>query len=60
VIEVYDLLNAISTNESAFPDFSFAQKISEIVDGILLSADEGRWVTLAEIRADAAPVELRS
>ena len=49
VIEVRDLLSAIRDGSPAFPDFLFAHKIAQTVDGILLSAEEGRWVTLDEL-----------
>lgn len=49
VIEVHDLLAAIVNGRPAYPDFQFAHKISQVVDGILLSVEERRWVNIDEL-----------
>jgi predicted dehydrogenase len=55
VIEAYEIMSAISEKRPASPDFGFAAKISQIVDAVLLSAEEERWVTLDELEVPMPP-----
>ena len=47
---VRDFANAIAAGESASPDFADGARIQRVLDAGLLSAAEGRWVSVEEIR----------
>jgi predicted dehydrogenase len=49
IIEAHDLVVAIATGKKAFPDFRFGLEINRVVDAVLLSVAERRWVRLEEI-----------
>ncbi len=49
IIEAHDLVVAIATGKKAFPDFRFGLEINRVVDAVLKSVDERRWVKVAEI-----------
>jgi predicted dehydrogenase len=49
IIEAHDLVVAIATRTKAFPDFRFGLEINRVVDAVLLSAAERRWVRLKEV-----------
>ena len=42
-------MTAIAEGEKAFPDFRFGLEINRVVDAVLLSVAERRWVRLDEI-----------
>ncbi|MCB0126779.1 MAG: Gfo/Idh/MocA family oxidoreductase [Caldilineaceae bacterium] len=46
IIEAYDLVKAIATNTPADPDVRFAYEVNKIIDAVLLSCEERRWVTV--------------
>jgi predicted dehydrogenase len=47
-IEVCGLLNAIATDAPLSPDVRAGWKVQQTIDAILRSAEEARWVTIAE------------
>lgn len=49
VIEVYELLAGLGSGAPLYPDFYVGWQVSRVVDAVLLSAREGRWVDLDEI-----------
>ncbi|NNG04589.1 MAG: Gfo/Idh/MocA family oxidoreductase [Inquilinus sp.] len=49
IIEARDLLVAVATGQKATPDFRFGYRVDRIVDAVLKSVDEHRWVTVDEI-----------
>ncbi|MCZ6530792.1 MAG: Gfo/Idh/MocA family oxidoreductase [Chloroflexi bacterium] len=49
IIEVYELLDALANNEPAYPDFKEGWKVCQVIDAVLLSVEEGRWVSVEEI-----------
>lgn len=49
IVEARDLVTAIAKGEKAFPDFRFGLEINRVVDAVLLSVAERRWVRLDEI-----------
>ena len=49
IIEAHDLVAAIATGKRAFPDFRFGLAINRVVDAVLKSVDERRWVRISEI-----------
>ncbi|MFN8492913.1 MAG: Gfo/Idh/MocA family oxidoreductase [Caldilineaceae bacterium] len=44
IIEAYDLVKAVATNTPAQPDVRFAYAVNKIIDAVLLSCEEQRWV----------------
>jgi predicted dehydrogenase len=48
-IEVHDLLCALAAGRPAEPDFAFGHRIGQVVDAILLSDRERRWVRVDEV-----------
>ena len=49
LIEVRELIEAISEGRPAVPDFRFGWKVSRVADAVLRSAAERRWVAVDEI-----------
>lgn len=49
VIEVHDIIAGITGASDCFPDFEFGWKVSAVIDAMLLSAEERRWVLVEEI-----------
>ena len=49
VIEVYELLQAVARGERVRPDFEDGAAVQALIDAILTSAREGRWVETDEI-----------
>ncbi len=49
IIETKDMLAAVTAGEKAYPDFRFAYQVDRVVDAVLESAAERRWVALSEI-----------
>ena len=49
IIEARDLIVAIATGKKAFPDFRFGLEINRVVDAVLKSVAEHRWVRVDEI-----------
>lgn len=49
VIEVYELLEGLGSGTPLYPDFYAGWQVSRVIDAVLLSAREGRWVDLDEI-----------
>ena len=47
IIEAYEVARAIQTGQSAWPDFDVGHHICQIVDAVMLSASERRWVDIA-------------
>ncbi len=47
IIEVRRLLEAIAANRPAYPNFRAALQVSSVVDAVLRSADERRWVKVS-------------
>jgi hypothetical protein len=48
-IEVHELLCAIAAGRPANPDFAFGHRIEQVVDAVLLSAEQQRWVRVDEV-----------
>jgi predicted dehydrogenase len=48
VIEVYELLQAVARGDRVRPDFADGAAVQRLIDAILTSAGEGRWVETAE------------
>ncbi|WP_386686921.1 Gfo/Idh/MocA family protein [Lonepinella sp. MS14437] len=48
-VEIRDLVNGIANNHSMYPDFQEGFKVSRILDAIVLSYQQKRWVNVAEI-----------
>lgn len=44
IIEAYDLIKAVATNTPAAPDVRFAYEVNRVIDAVLLSCEERRWV----------------
>jgi len=49
IIEAHDLVVAVATGGKAFPDFRFGLEINRVVDAVLRSVAERRWVSVSEI-----------
>ena len=49
IVEAHDLMVAVATGKPAFPDFRFGLEINRVVDSVLLSDRERRWVRPAEM-----------
>ena len=49
VIEAHDVIMGITGASDCFPDFEFGWNVSAVIDAILLSAEERRWVKVEEI-----------
>jgi predicted dehydrogenase len=49
VIETRALIEALAAGKPAEPDFRFGYKILQVVDAVLLSVDERRWVRTDEV-----------
>jgi predicted dehydrogenase len=49
IIEARDLLMAVSAGQQAYPDFRFGYQVDRVVDAVLESASQRRWVSLSEI-----------
>jgi predicted dehydrogenase len=49
IVEGHDLVTAIASGQKAFPDFRFGLEINRVVDAVLRSVAERRWVRLDEI-----------
>lgn len=49
VIEVHDLLNAISQGSSPQPDFREGWQVCRVIDAVMKSVEEQRWVELDSI-----------
>jgi predicted dehydrogenase len=54
VIEAHDLITGLVDGAECFPDFEFGWKVSRVIDAMLRSSEERRWVKVEEI--GAAPV----
>lgn len=46
VIEVQELVDAIAQKKRTTHDFSFAHKVAQVADAILLSSKKGQWVSV--------------
>ena len=46
IIEAYDLVKAIATNTPAQPDMRFAWQVNKVIDAVLTSCEERRWVNV--------------
>jgi predicted dehydrogenase len=49
IIEVRELICAIAERRPAEPDFRFGHEITRVIDAVLKSAEERRWVRIDEI-----------
>lgn len=49
IIEARDFIVAVAEGGRAEPDFDFGHRISRVIDAVLLSVDERRWVRIDEI-----------
>lgn len=49
IIEARDLLAALSSGEKAWPDFRFGYQVDRVVDAVLESAAQRRWVSLSDV-----------
>ena len=49
IIEVYELLDAMVHGKPTYPDFKEGWRVCQVIDAVLLSTEEGRWVSLDEI-----------
>jgi predicted dehydrogenase len=49
IVEARDLVVAVATGQKAFPDFRFGLEVNRVVDAVLRSVDERRWVRISEI-----------
>jgi predicted dehydrogenase len=52
VIEIYELLQAVAKGTPTRPDFADGAAVQRVIDALLTSAAEDRWVETAEIGAD--------
>jgi predicted dehydrogenase len=50
VIEIFELLDGIANDKPIYPDFRAGYKVNQVVDAVLQSAEQERWVTLHEKR----------
>lgn len=48
IIEIYELLNGLANGKPIYPDFREGWKVCQIVDAVLHSAEEKRWVSVDE------------
>ncbi len=48
LIEAYELLAGIAEGRPLYPDFRAAWKVSRVIDAVLRSAEERRWVNVEE------------
>jgi predicted dehydrogenase len=49
IIEARDLIVAVAEGRPLGPDFAFGHKISQVIDAVLKSVEERRWVRVDEI-----------
>ena len=49
IIEVYQLLDGVVNDKPLYPDFYAGWKVCQIIDAVLRSADERRWIDVAEM-----------
>ena len=49
VIEVRELIEAVAEGRPGAPDFRFGWQVSRVIDAVLRSAAERRWVATEEI-----------
>lgn len=49
ILEARELIEAVATGRPASPDFRFGYTINRVVDAVLLSVAEQRWVRIDEI-----------
>ena len=49
VMEVQDLIEAVTAGKPAYPDFRWAAEIQRVIDACILSDAERRWVRVDEI-----------
>jgi predicted dehydrogenase len=49
IIEARDLIVAVAEGRPLEPDFAFGHKISQVIDAVLTSVEERRWVRVDEI-----------
>lgn len=47
VIEIYELLDGIANNKPITPDFRDGYKVNQVVDAVLQSAEQERWITVS-------------
>ena len=48
IIEVYELVAGIAADRPLYPDFRAGWKVSQVIDAVLRSAEERRWVRVDE------------
>lgn len=48
-VEIRDLIDGIATDSKMYPDFEEGYKISRVLDAIVKSAQEKRWIAVNEI-----------
>lgn len=46
IIEAYDLVKAIASNTPVQPDVRFAWQVNKVIDAVLTSCEERRWVNV--------------
>lgn len=60
VIEVHDVITGLTGDRNCFPDFEFGWKVSAVIDAILLSAKERRWVRVEEIGSPSGKYSIQT
>ncbi|WP_425271870.1 Gfo/Idh/MocA family protein [Rodentibacter myodis] len=45
-VEIRDLINGIATNNSIYPDFEEGYNVSKILEAIMISAQQRRWIDI--------------
>ena len=48
-IEIYQLLDAVANDKPLQPDFREGFKVSQVIEAALISAEEERWVDVANV-----------
>ncbi len=54
LIEARAFIEAVAAGAAAVPDFRFGLHVVEVIDAVIKSAAERRWVAVGEIAAAAA------
>ena len=49
IIEVHELLDGVANDKPIYPDFHEGWRVCQVIDAVLLSIEEDRWVFMDEI-----------
>ncbi len=49
IIEAYELIEGIAADRPLYPDFRAGFETCRVIDAVLRSADERRWIAVADI-----------